>query len=178
MKNTFQQLSKFTKTLLIAGLVFIIYGYLCRLANLYFFWESKSIGWTLLFIGIIGLLLNKIKIKTTENKKSIPEKIGIGLIAFILFIQTILIAVIPFTDAYSIAKISLASDQKLKSEIGNITGFGIIPTGAIQKTTDSNGEYGNATINLTVKGDKKFKDVTINVAKYADSPEWKVEGVE
>jgi hypothetical protein len=173
-----KQLNKFTKTALITGLIFILYGYLCRLIGLYFFWESKSVGWTLLFIGVIGFLSNRIKIKTTEKKKTLLEKIGIGIITFILLVQTILITVIPFTDAYSVAKTYLINDTSLKTEIGNITGFGLIPTGGIQKTTNSSGDYGNATINLTVKGDKKFKDITIYVVKNVDSPEWKVEGIE
>lgn len=176
--ETIKQLNKFTKTVLIAGLISIFYGYLCRLIGIYFFWESKSIGWTLLFIGLIGFLSNRIKNKITEKKKTLLEKIGIGIIIFILLVQTILVTVIPFTDAYSVAKTYLTNDNSFKTEIGNITGFGLIPTGGIQKTTDSSGEYGSATINLTVKGDKKFKDITIYVVKNADSPDWKVEGIE
>ncbi|MBK8704273.1 MAG: hypothetical protein IPN33_12070 [Saprospiraceae bacterium] len=175
--ETIKQLNKFTKTVLLTGLTFILYGYLCRLVGLYFFWESKSIGWTLLFIGVIGFLSNRIKIKTREKKKTLFEKIGIGIIIFILLVQTIFIAVIPLTDAYSVAKTYLINDANLKTKIGNITGFGLIPTGSIQKTTDSSGEYGSAIINLTVKGDKKFKDITIYVAKNADIPDWKVEGI-
>lgn len=176
--ETIKQLNKLTKTILVTGLILILYGYLCRLIGLYFLWESKSIGWTLLFIGIIGFLSNRVKIKTTEKKKTLLEKIGIGLIIFILLIETILISVIPFTDAYSVSKAYLVNYPNLKTEVGNITGFGLIPTGGIQKTSDSSGEYGSATINLTVKGDKKFKDITIYVVKYADSPDWKVEGIE
>ncbi|NUQ26169.1 MAG: hypothetical protein HUU34_19640 [Saprospiraceae bacterium] len=175
--ETIKQLNKFTKTILIAGLTFILYGYLCRLIGLYFFWESKSIGWALLFIGVIGFLFHRINIKKREKKKTLFEKIGIGIIIFILLVQTIFIAVIPLTDAYSVAKAYLINDANLKTKIGNITGFGLIPSGSIQKTTDSSGEYGSAIINLTVKGDKKFKDITIYVAKNADSPDWKVEGI-
>jgi hypothetical protein len=31
---------------------------------------------------------------------------------------------------------------------------------------------------MTLKGDKKFKDITIYVVKNADGPDWKVEGIE
>jgi len=176
--DTIKQLNKFTKTVLIIGLALILYGYLCRLIGLYFFWESKSVGWVLLFFGLIGLLLNRIKIKTTENRKTLFEKIGIGFIIFILVVNTILSVVIPFTDAYLAAKTYLINDANLETELGNITEFGLIPTGGIQKTIDSNGEYGSATINLTVIGDKKFKDITIYVVKNANNPEWKVEEIE
>lgn len=171
-------LSKFTKTFLAIGLIFLIYGYLSRLVGLYFFWESKSIGWAIIFIGLIGLLLDRIKIKKEKEKKSIIEKIGIGVIAFILLIQTILIAVIPFTGAYSVAKEYIKNNEQLTEEIGTVEGFGLMPTGGIQKTTDSQGTYGSATISLTVKGEQKYKDVTVYVVKYADQPEWTVEQID
>jgi hypothetical protein len=143
--------------------------------GLYFFWESKSIGWAIIFIGLIGLLSDRINTKKEKEKKSILEKVGIGVIAFILLIQTILIAVIPFTDAYSVAKAYIKNNEQLTDEIGTVKGFGLIPTGGIQKTTDSRGTYGSATINLSIKGKKKYKDVTVYVVKYADQPEWTVE---
>ena len=170
MKN----LGKLTKTFLAVGLVFVIYGYLIRLAGLYLFWESKSIGWAIIFIGLIGLLSDRIKTKKEKEKKSTFEKIGIGVIVFILLIQTILISVIPFTDAYLVAKKYIKDNQQLTDEIGNVESFGLIPTGGIQKATDSQGTYGSATINLTVKGEKKYKDITVYVVKYADQPEWRV----
>ncbi|MFN8776588.1 MAG: hypothetical protein ACK5XV_07465 [Flavobacteriales bacterium] len=176
--ETINQLNNFTKTVLVAGLIFILYGYLSRIAGIYFFWESKSIGWAILFTGIISFLAHRIKMKTPEANNTALEKIGIGVIVFVLLIQTILISMIPFTDACSVAKKHIIEGAALHNEIGAIHGFGLIPTGAIQKTINSSGEYGSATINLTVKGDLKFKDITIYVVKYADSPEWKVEGIE
>jgi hypothetical protein len=176
--SAIKQLNKLTKTVLIAGLVFVLYGYLCRLIGLYFFWESKSIGWTLLCIGLIGLLSKLIKIKATEKKKALLEKIGIGICIFVLLVQTILVAVIPSTEAYSVAKKYVGDNAKLKMEIGSVHGFGLVPTGGIQKATDSSGEYGSATINLIAKGEKKFKDITVYVVKNADSSYWNVEGIE
>lgn len=173
-----KQLNKFTKTVLIIGIILIFYGYLCRLIGLYFFWESKSIGWVFLLIGLIGILSNSIKIKKLEKRKILFEKIGIGIVVFMMLVQTILIVIIPLTDAYSTAKTYLNNDIEINDEVGEIIGFGFIPTGGIQKTTDSNGEFGSATINITVKGEKKFKDITIYVIKNVDSPNWKVEGIE
>lgn len=171
-------LNNFTRKVLLAGLILLLYGYLCRQVGLNFFWESKSIGWAILFIGAIGFLISRIKIKKTEKKKTLLEKIGIGILIFILLIQTLLIATIPYSDAYPVAKAYLRNDAKLKNELGNITGFGLIPSGSVQKSSDSSGEYGSVIINFIVKGDRKFKDVTIYVVKTPDSPEWKVEGIE
>ena len=173
-----QNLSKFTRLLLTAGLVFAFYGYVNRLTDLYFFWESKSIGWALIFLGLISFLSDRIRLNNRVGKKPIPEFAGIGIIVFILLVQTILIAVTPFTDAYAVTKKFLNEDKRSEKEFGKIVGFGLIPTGAFQKTTDSQGTYGSATINLTVKGQKKFKDLKIYVTKNVDQPEWIVEGVE
>ncbi len=176
--KTFKQFNTFTKTMLIAGLLLVVYGYSCRLFRIYFFWESKSAGWMLFFIGIIGFLFYCIKIKKTEKKKAIPEKIGIGILCFILFVQLLLMIVLPFTDAYNVAKIYIEKDADLRSEIGTVTGFGLISTGEIEEVSDMKTEVGSATISLTVKGDKKFKDITIYVIKEMDSPDWKVEEME
>jgi len=176
--TTFKQLNTFTKTALLAGLVLIIYGYLCRFTGLYFFWESKSIGWVLLFAGGIGFLLTSIKTKAAVKKNTLLEKIGIGVIAFSLLITIGLMAIMPFTDAYTASKKYLTNNPALRSEIGNIKSFSLMLTGGIQETRDSSGEYGNATINLIIKGDKKFKDVVLYVVKTADSPEWKVMAME
>ncbi len=174
MKN----LSKFTRVVLAVGLVLLLYGYLCRLAELYFFWESKAIGWALLFIGLIGLLADRIRLREEKDKTAILEKIGIGVIVFILLIQTILISVTPFTDAYSVAKVYIQGNEQLNNEIGSVQGFGVMPMGGVEKTTDSNGTYGSATINLIVKGQRKFRDVTVYVVKYADQDDWIVERIE
>ena len=178
MITIIQQLNRFTKAVLTTALILIVYGYLSRLIGLYFFWESLSIGWVLLFVGVIGLFYNKIKIKTIEKKNTLPEKIGIGIIVFGLLGCTLHLVIIPFTNAFSVAKTYLSKDLELQSEIGNIQGFGLIPTGSIQVSSGSKGEQGSAVISLTVKGDKKFKDITIYVVKYLDNTEWIVEGVE
>ena len=93
---TIKQLSKFTRLTLTVSLALLSYGYLCRLIGINFFWESKSLGWAILLIGLIGLLSDRIYIKEDENKKSLLEKIGIGLLVFTLFVHGVLVVVIPF----------------------------------------------------------------------------------
>jgi FtsH-binding integral membrane protein len=174
----FNQLSKFMKAILIAALLLLIYGYVCRWTGIYFFWESKSIGWVLLFIALIGLLMQRIKMKKMIQKKSIFEKIAIGFIIFLLFVKTILLLITPFTDAYAVATTHLRNDSSLRAEIGTIRGFSIIPQGGLSKSTENGKDSGAATITLIVKGEKKFKEVTVFVVKYEDQQEWVVEGIE
>jgi hypothetical protein len=168
-----QKLNKFTQAFLIIGIIFLIYGYLCRSIGIYFFWESKSFGWFITFIGLIGFLFARIKIRKKEAKKSIFEKIVMGILIFILAIQIILVVVLPNTAAYQYAKQFLLDSQNIRAEIGNIKGFSIIPLGVVSVSSGEWGETGNAEINLTVKGEKKFLDVTIYLTKEVDST-WKV----
>lgn len=176
--QSLKQLNKFTKSLLIIGLAFIIYGYLCRIIELYFFWESRSIGWLLLLFGAIGILSFRIRNNLNDKNKSLHEKVGIGVIVFILLMQSILFLIIQNSDAFTAAKKHIINDSKFKNEVGKIVGFGLTPIGGIQKKTDSSGEYGNATLKITVKGTKKYKDITVYVIKTAESPKWIVEGIE
>jgi hypothetical protein len=173
-----KHLSKFTRFTLAIALVLLLYGYLCRAVGINFFWESKSLGWSILLIGLIGLLSDRIKVKAEHDQKTLLEKIGIGLLVFVLLIESILMAVIPFSNAYEAAKRHVKNNEALQTELGPIHGFGIIPTGAISKSSGSSGEYGNAEINLTIKGEKKFRDVVVFVVKTADSPDWKVVSLE
>lgn len=174
MTDILRQINRSTKTVLVIGLTLLLYGYLCRLIDVSFFWESKTIGWTIVFIGLILSFLDFHRKPSATKRNKIILKISIGLIAFILILQTILICVIPFTDAYAVAKNYLTNDADLNKEIGTIKGFGLIPVGQIQKTMGAAGEYGNATFNLIVKGDKKNKDVTISLALYSDQKAWEV----
>ena len=160
-----KELNNFTKLALGLGLFLLIYGFICRIIPINFFWESKSIGWGLIFLGLIGLLVSGIEKRKANNKNTIWNKVGIGFICFILLIQTILIIIIPNTDAYKVSKEYIINNEELKSEVGNIKGFGLIPTGGISVQSDSNGETGNANINLVIKGDKAFKCVTVFVFK-------------
>ncbi|KAA2242982.1 hypothetical protein F0L74_10700 [Chitinophaga agrisoli] len=178
VQKRLRRLSRLTKALLAAGLLLIIYGYLCRSLRLYFFWESRAIGWDFFCMGIIMLLTDLIRVKSVLQKHTLPEKIGIGIISFILLAQAIFLVLLPFTDAYITARDYLPESPELCEEVGDISSFSLMPAGGIQQTADSSGQYGNAAISLIVKGEKKFADITIFVAKYPDSTAWKVEGID
>jgi hypothetical protein len=130
-------------------------------------------------IGLISFLSDWINFRDDLDKKSIGQKIGIGFIVFALVIQIIMAIAIPNSDAFQAAKTYLKNDSTLKEEVGEITGFGLIPIGGLGKTTRGTGEVsGDADLNLILKGDKKFKDVEVVVIKTEDSPDWKVVKVE
>jgi asparagine N-glycosylation enzyme membrane subunit Stt3 len=173
-----KQSNSLTKAVLATAIALIVYGYLCRIIDFYFFWESKLLGWFVFLVGIILLLLETIKNKKADNKETIPYKIGIGIIAFVLIFESAFMIIMPRLDAYSAAKRYVLSSTEIKAEVGEIKAFTLIPIGSIEMGTNAEGDYGNAVINVLIKGDKAFKDLTIYVVKDIDQAEWVVENVE
>jgi hypothetical protein len=171
--NKFKLLSNTNQKLVIVTGIILVYGYLCRLLNLYFFWESKAIGWTLLFITLIFLLRQRIRWKKSIERKTISEKIGIGILIFILLIQTILFITIPQTNAYKSAKEFIKSHNLITDEVGEVKGITLLPFGGISVSSSSQGEQGHADLNFIVKGTKKYKDLKLQVVKDFNT-EWTV----
>ena len=167
--DKFQTLTKTNQRLVILTSAVLLYGYLCRLLGIYFFWESKTLGWTLLIITVINLLRQRIQFKKSQDKKTLSEKIGIGLAIFVLLAQTILFIVFPQTDAYKIAKQYLQTDKSVSNEVGEVTSIFLVPTGGISIQSSSAGQTGQANFNFIVKGKTKFKDINIQVVKEVDS---------
>ncbi|MBK8141483.1 MAG: hypothetical protein IPK57_11035 [Chitinophagaceae bacterium] len=154
-------MKKFTKISLITGLILVAYGYLCRAINIYFLWDSKVIGWFFLFFALAGLLLSLYRSRKSEGKKTGWVKIGIGFVLLGLIISPIVIFIIKTSDAYQAAIEYLKTDTEIKNTVGNIRGFGLIPTGQVEFSTTNGVESGNAIFNITIRGDKKNKDIVI-----------------
>jgi hypothetical protein len=99
------------------------------LPGFYFFWESKTLGWIVLLIALICFLAERIKSKRKEGKKVLSERIFIGCIVFILFVQSLLFFVTPTTGAYAAAKAYISADEDIKSELGQIKEVFLMPVG-------------------------------------------------
>ncbi len=166
-----------TKWTLGIGIVLLIYGFLAKLIPVNFFWESNSIGWYFILFGLIGLLVQGIKKGREEKKNTLLNKIGIGFICLVFLVLLISVIVMPNTDAYKVAKRFLRNNDEIKGEVGKVTGFGLFPTGGFSIQEDSKGEYGEANINLIVKGEKAYKIVSVVVFKDYDK-EWEVINLE
>jgi cell division protein FtsL len=173
LMKEFYKLSKLNKALVRLTIVFLIYGYLCRIIGLYFFWESKTIGWTLLFVTIISILIQRIKAKKIANKKTLSEKIFIGIIVFVLLIQSIIFIIIPQTDAYKSAKLFLMTDKTIADELGEVNGIFLVPVSGMSMSSNSAGQTGQADLNFIVKGKNKFKDINLQLSKELDT-NWKI----
>jgi len=176
MEEYIESLTKFTKITIVAAVVLIFYGFIARHTSTYFFWESKTIGFALLMIGLISLLTDDISIKKKAKKDTVIQKVGVGLIIFILFVRILFVIIIPQTDAYEVAKNYIKQSETIKNQLGEVKGFGLIPLGGIQKSSDANGVKGSASLKIIIKGERKFKEVSVEVIKKANS-DWKVETI-
>ena len=161
-------MSQRTKIILIIGAILLIYGYVCRLLTINFFWDSRSIGWVLMFIGLLSYWMDLRRIRKQTGKKTFWVTLGICFLAFGLIILPVVIYMLKTSDAYNSAIEFLKNDPTIKKELGDINGFGLITTGSVSTTTINGVESGNATFEIMVRGDKKFKDVTIELTKMPD----------
>jgi hypothetical protein len=126
MSFLFRQ-NAFTRVVIVTALLFIIYGYAARIFHVYFFWESAFIGWMLAFVAMIGICVGLIKERIPFKNTTIPQKIIIGLLCFILLVQIILLIVLPRTDAYKAAKEFFQNDADVRNEVGEVRDCSIIP---------------------------------------------------
>ena len=168
-----KELNKFTLACLGVGILLLIYGYVAPAIEMNFFWESKSIGWYIFLVGVVGLLSFGIKSREKRKKKAVLNVIGIVMICFVLLVQTILAIAIPSSDAYAVSKEFALGNEYIIEEVGVVNGFGFLPTGGISIQSDQNGTTGSANISLLVKGEKSYKIYNVIVVKPNNS-DWEV----
>lgn len=173
----FSELDIKVKALLGVSIGLIGIGYLVRIIGLYFFWESKPIGFFILLISLAIFLRKDIVKRKSLKLKNIISQIGFWLAILISFGKVFILLVLLNSDAYTGAKMYLETNDDLISKVGKVTGHTILPSGSIQLTTDSRGAYGAAVINLIIKGENKFIEQTIYVNKTPDK-DWSVVMVE
>ncbi|MFI5129087.1 MAG: hypothetical protein ACHQFX_03810 [Chitinophagales bacterium] len=161
-------MSRLTKTILIIGLILLIYGYLCRQFQIGFFWDSKTIGLIILFITLLSYWIDLRRTRSQKGKKTLWVTIGICILIFGLIVMPVVVFMLKTSDAYATAIEYLKTDPKIKDEIGNVKGFGLIPTGSVGTTTINGAESGSASFEITVQGNNKNKDVTIHLEKTPD----------
>lgn len=170
-------LSIYVKIAFATAFGLITTGYLVRVFEIYIFWESKPIGFAILLICIAILLKTDITKRKFLKVKNVWSHIGFWIIVFILFVKTLIIIILPNSDAYKAVKDHLKNDNQLKSEIGELKGFTVLPSGGIETSSDSNGTYGAASIALIVKGTVRYKELIIYVNKTPNT-DWTVMGIE
>lgn len=158
------KLSNLNRMFLILSLTLLAYGYFCRIGS-DFFWESKTIGWTVLLITIISIAIEKIRMKKVNSNNTILEKIIIGVITFVLLMQCIMYLVLLNSESYPIAKKYLFNDKTITHQIGNIESIVLTPVGGMAMSSSAEGSEGETEFNFIVKGKEGFLDVNLLLYK-------------
>jgi hypothetical protein len=164
----------FTKISIAAALLLLAYGYCAKIFHIYFFWESQFIGWMVAFVAAIAVLADTIRQRKRLKKSLTVPYIFIVVLAFILAIECLLLIVLPRTDAFVAADQYFKTDSTVSRELGRVRASVVLPVGTINVSSSNDITTGDASLQVIVKGDKKFREYDVHVIKTAESDRWVV----
>jgi len=156
-------MSRNTMIIFVIGILLLIYGYLCRLLSIYFFWDSKHFGWIIMVIGLMGFLIDQRKARVAQKKNIFFVRIGIGIIVFAFAIVGSAVMMIKVSNTYQDAINGLKKDGGIKSEIGTIRGVSLFPTGSGILDLVYSKTPGPSIIIVTVRGENEYRDVELEL---------------
>lgn len=154
-------ISRSTMAIFIIAIMLLIYGYLCRLVHLYFFWDSKSFGWVVMIIGLIAFLNDIKKTRASQQKKILGVKLAVGFIILGLLVGAGAIVLFKNSNAYQNAVELIKTEELIKKEVGDVHGFGLVPLGLEISKTFNDGRSATFGFTITVRGKKAYRDVKI-----------------
>ena len=158
-------MSTSTKVIFIIAFLLLIYGYLCRLLNIYFFWDSKHFGWIMMATALMGFFIDLKKILEAQKKSSFLPQFFIGIIIVVFGIAGGGILLLHSSKTYQDAIDGIKTDVVLKSELGSIRGTGLFPTGAGFLNFAYHINQGPSAFIITVRGSKAIKDIEISLER-------------
>jgi len=169
-------MSTATKVVFIIGILLLIYGYLCRLLSIYFFWDSKYFGWLGVFSGLLLVLVDIRMTRIRQRRSIFFIRVFVALIVISLAIEAGAIVLLKSSGTYNELKEAIRKEEPLKNEIGDVLGFGLIP-GMDLIDIISAVNSGSLTFVITVRGEKAYRDLEINTDN-AFGTAWRVTSVQ
>ena len=158
-------MSTSTRVIFIIAFLLLIYGYLCRLLNIYFFWDSKHFGWIMMATALLGFFIDLKKILEAQKKSIFLPRLFIGVIILAFGIAGGGILLVHSSRTYQDSIESIKIDGVLKNEIGNIKGVGLFPSGAGYLNFAYNIKPGPNTFIITIRGTHAYKDVEMTLER-------------
>lgn len=171
--NLVKDSNPFFKFLFLTSIFLIFFGYIVRLFDIYFFWESTAVGFGLLLLTVAQFLIDDINSRTEKGLNKIFSYILTIIIGFIILIQGIIAITLPNTRAYRTAKVLLKDDSALTTEIGKIHSFSVLPKGSFSTHSNQYGSTGKANMTLIIKGEKKYIEKNVILEKELEE-EWTI----
>jgi len=161
------------KILFLLSLSLILYGYVAREFNIYYFWESKTIGFGLLLIAIAKFIMDDISARRENKMHKISFYLILGILCLSIFIKVLFAFIIPNSEAFDSATKLLKTDLNLISQIGEINSISYFATGNLETRTDEYGKTGRADLTLIIKGEKKYVEKNVVMNKTPEE-NWKI----
>ena len=169
-------MSRSTMVLFLIGILLLIYGYLCRLLSIYFFWDSKHFGWILIATGLMGLLIDIRRARVAQNRNIFWVRVGVAIMVVLFGIAGSAVIMLKTSDVYQEALEFIKTDGVIKNEIGDIRGFGLIPSQLDVIDMANMNPSGSASFIITVRGQSAYRDVQVDLRQGGPTG-WFVNGV-
>ena len=168
-------MSTATRVAFITGILLLIYGYLCRLFSIYFFWDSKYFGWIGIISGLLLLLID-IRIARERQKQNIFfVRVFVAVIVIFLAVEASAVVWLKTSTAYDNLTESINTDEAMKAEIGDIRGYSLIRgINILDIITALQSE--SLTFRITVRGQRAYRELEVTIERITPV-EWRVSSI-
>ena len=155
----------------------LVYGFLCRYLNIYFFWDSRSFGALTVAVAIISFLIDMRVIRVAQRKSIFWVRFGVGIMILFFALNIVVVIIFKSSPAYKNAVELVTISETVKSETGDVRGISMIPLGTEVISFIKGEQTGWTSFVVTVRGAKQHRDVRINLEKNPQTM-WSFTGIE
>lgn len=149
--------------LFVIGILLLIYGYLCRLVFIYFFWDSKHFGWIMVVTALMGFLIDQRKARVAQKKNIFFVRVGIAILVVAFAIVGSAIIMTKASHSYQDALDEIKKNGIVKSELGDVKGFGFFPSGSGILSLVYGKTPGPSIIIVTVRAERGYRDLELEL---------------
>ena len=159
-------MSRATIIVFIIGILLLIYGYLCRLLSIYFFWDSKYFGWLAIISALLLLLIDVRAARIRQRQNIFFVRFFVAILVIILALEASAVLWVKTTSPYQQVSELIERDKALTTQLGDIHGLGLIPgIRLIDIITFPSSE--SLTFVITIRGEKVYKEMEVTIARTA-----------
>ncbi|HEX6915344.1 MAG TPA: hypothetical protein VF145_08890 [Chitinophagaceae bacterium] len=151
------------KLSLVSSIALIVYGYICRMFDIFFFWESLYAGYILLLASISVLLILQAKRSSTARRRIFSYSASAVFALPMLWIL-LLLFLFPKTEAFRNAVTSLRMEAEIVSDIGEVGDISVVPAGYVQWAQHDQPGL-KSEFQVILKGRKAYREVKVELTK-------------
>lgn len=157
-------MSTATKVVFIFGILLLIYGYLCRLFSIYFFWDSKYVGWLGVLSAVLLFLIDIRMARIRQRQNIFFVRVVVAIIVIFLALEGSVIVWLKTSTVYDETTELIRSDDMIKTQVGDIRGFSLIPGINIINIINAPSSE-TLTFVITIRGNRAYKEMEITIER-------------